>query len=232
MRTDFYGRKKAVSFSFDDGVTQDIRLAELFRKYSLKATFNINSELLGEKGGLIREGKRVSHNKNEPSEIKKIYSGFEIAAHTLTHPLLPKLDDEEIVRQVEQDRIKLSALAGYEVIGMAYPGGGINNDERTAAVIAAKTGVKYARTITSTHSFDLQADLFRFNPTVHSSESCLTELAESFIRLETDTPKLLYIWGHSYEFDINDTWNEFEDFCRLISGHEDIFYGENREVLL
>ena len=24
----------------------------------------------------------------------------------------------------------------------------------------------------------------------------------------------------------------FEDFCRLISGHSDIFYGTNREVLL
>lgn len=37
------GKKKAVTFSFDDGVTQDIRLIEIFNKYGLKGTFNLNS---------------------------------------------------------------------------------------------------------------------------------------------------------------------------------------------
>lgn len=32
--------------------------------------------------------------------------------------------DEEVLRQVEQDRINLSELVGYEVEGMAYPCGG------------------------------------------------------------------------------------------------------------
>ena len=41
----FNGKKKALTFSYDDGVTQDIRLIEIFNKYNLKATFNLNSEL-------------------------------------------------------------------------------------------------------------------------------------------------------------------------------------------
>ena len=64
---------KAVTFSYDDGVTQDKRLIELFDKYGLKATFNINSELLGQPGELLREGVVVSHIKNNPDEIKEIY---------------------------------------------------------------------------------------------------------------------------------------------------------------
>ena len=52
---------KAVTFSYDDGVTQDIRMINLLNKYGLKATFNLNSELLGRDGHLIREGKWVSH---------------------------------------------------------------------------------------------------------------------------------------------------------------------------
>ena len=36
---------KAITFSYDDGVTQDIRLVELLNKYNLKSTFNLNSEL-------------------------------------------------------------------------------------------------------------------------------------------------------------------------------------------
>jgi len=34
--------KKAITFSFDDGVVQDIRLIELMNKYGLKSTFNLN----------------------------------------------------------------------------------------------------------------------------------------------------------------------------------------------
>lgn len=31
-------KRTAITFSYDDGVTQDIRLIELFNKYNLKAT--------------------------------------------------------------------------------------------------------------------------------------------------------------------------------------------------
>ncbi len=56
------------------------------------------------------------------------------------------------------------------------------------------------------------------------------ELGEEFINLKTDTPKVFYIWGHSYEFDRDDFWDTFEDFCSKISKKDDIFYGTNREV--
>lgn len=46
MKT-FEGKFKAITFSFDDGVTQDIRLIEILNKYGLKATFNLNSSCLG-----------------------------------------------------------------------------------------------------------------------------------------------------------------------------------------
>ena len=69
----FNKKMKAITFSYDDGVTQDKRLIEIFDKYDLKATFNLNSELLGKDGSLIRDNKLVSHIKNKPGEIKEIY---------------------------------------------------------------------------------------------------------------------------------------------------------------
>ena len=36
---------KAVTFSYDDGVEQDIRLIEILNTYGLKCTFNLNSGL-------------------------------------------------------------------------------------------------------------------------------------------------------------------------------------------
>ncbi|MDP4133168.1 MAG: polysaccharide deacetylase family protein [Bacillota bacterium] len=230
----FNGKFKAVTFSYDDGVTQDIRLIDLFNKYGLKATFNINSGCLGKTGELVRETYRVNHTKNDPEDVAKIYSGHEIAAHTLTHPSLPSLSDEDVINQVEKDRLALSELAGYEVVGMAYPGGGVNHDDRVVRLVREHTKIKYARTIISNHSFDIQEDLLRFKPTVyHNGEwDKMFELGEQFVKLKEDKPQILYVWGHAYEFDINDTWDRMEEFCKLVSGHDDIFYGTNKEILL
>ena len=105
------GKNKALTFSYDDGTMQDVRLIELFNKYGMKATFNINSGLLGTERTLIRENVEVLHNKINPEDVKFVYDGHEVAAHTLTHPSLPKQEkDEEIIRQVEEDRAKLSVL--------------------------------------------------------------------------------------------------------------------------
>ncbi len=225
---------KAVTFSYDDGVTQDRRLVELFNRYGLKCTFNLNSGKLGKGGSLLREGATVSHEKVPPEEVTALYAGHEVAAHTVNHPSLIKLSDEEIVREVEEDRVALSKLVGYEVVGMAYPNGTQWVDERVFDLVRSKTGIRYARTTTSTHNFDLQQDLIAFDPTVyhHAEFDKAFELAHQFLSMKADKPQILYIWGHAYEFDIHNTWDKMEELCKLLSGHEDVFYGTNREVLL
>lgn len=228
-------KMKAVTFSYDDAVTQDIRFINLLDKYGLKCTFNLNSELLGKPHMLKRDGMPISHYKIHPSDIKTVYANHEVAAHTLTHPNLTQIaDDAEVIRQVEQDRLNLSELVGYEVVGMAYPCGGVNNDDRVAKLMRENTGIKYARTITSTNSFDIQDNLYQFNPTVYTMRmDDVMELGKKFIELKPDMPQIFYIWGHTYEMDFaSDSWVRMEEFFKLISGHDDIFYGTNKEVLL
>ena len=223
------GKLKAITLSFDDGVIQDRRLIEILNRYGLKGTFNLNSQLFNvtiQVGSTVR----IDHTKIDPSEVAPLYSGHEVAVHTLTHPNLTTLSDEEIIRQVEEDRKNLSALCGYEIIGMAYPCGGVNNNDHVAAVIRENTGVQYSRTITSTYSYEQQENLYRFNPTIHVIDSRTEEICRAFLEAEFDSPKLLYLWGHSYEFDFDNSWDRFEAICKLISGHDDIFYGTNREV--
>ena len=229
----FSGKMKAVTFSYDDGVTQDIRLVEILNRYGLKATFNLNSELLSKDGYLDILGKKISHYKLQPYEINEVYKAHEIASHTLTHPDLTEMSAEEVIRQVEMDRLNLSELSGVEVIGMAYPGKQPNYNSRIAQIIEDNTGVKYARTTICSNDFSPQRDLYEFHPSVfHRDWERLYNLAEKFIELEPKNENIFYIWGHSYEFDINDEWDDFEKFCKFISNRSDIFYGTNKEILL
>ena len=101
-------------------------------------------------------------------------------------------------------------------------------------IIKDNTGVKYCRTITSVHNFDPQTNLYRFDPgAYHLSFDTLMKLGQQFVDLETQTPKIFYVWGHSYEMEYeNDWWVKVEEFFKLISNREDIFYGTNQEILL
>jgi peptidoglycan/xylan/chitin deacetylase (PgdA/CDA1 family) len=41
--------KKYFTISYDDGLEQDMRIVELMKKYGIKGTFNLSSELFGQK---------------------------------------------------------------------------------------------------------------------------------------------------------------------------------------
>ena len=137
-----------------------------------------------------------------------------------------------MIRQAETDRLNLSQLAGYEVVGMAYPGGDVN--DRVANIIKENTGVKYCRTIAANNCFDIQKNIYQFNPTVHCLNfEDMMKLGQEFIELKSETPKILFVWGHAYEMDYeSDYWVKLEEFFKLISNKKDIFYGTNKEVLL
>ena len=227
------GALKAVTFSYDDGVRQDGRLIELFDKYGVRGTFNLNSGLMGRRDDITKNGVTVGHEKFTPEEAKRVYEGHEIAVHTVTHPNLTEVTAEEVLTQVEDDRAALSALAGYDIQGMAYPGGGVNSSPEIADIIKNGTPLRYARTTVPSYDFEPQSDLYLFKPTLHHTEfDKLFELGRKFIDLKPDSPKIFYIWGHSYEFDFDDSWALFEDFLRDISGKDDIFYGTNSQTLL
>ena len=227
------GKSKALTFSFDDGVTQDIRTIEILNKYNLRATFNLNSSLLGLTGTpLVRNGKTVDYIKVNPYEIRDVYRGHEVAAHTLTHPKLYDIPDDTLVFQAEEDRKTLSRLAGYEVVGMAYPFGHAN--EHIADVLRERTGIRYSRTVKSTNSFELPEDLLLLNPSVYFIHvEDMFKLGEEFLKLAPTKPQLFYVWGHTYELDADFiSWERFEEFCRMMANRDDIFYGTNKEVLM
>ena len=76
-----------------------------------------------------------------------------------------------------------------------------------------------------------KTNLYRFNPSIyHLDFDKLIELGKKFIDLNPENPQIFYIWGHSYEMDFETyNWVKLEEFFKLISNKDDIFYGTNRE---
>ena len=246
------GKLKAITFSMDDYVPQDLRFMGILDKYGLKCTFNVNAGAIGvdaERVAFVFSGDdnpiTVNGKPCHKETVKKPhlrvkdfdkFTGHEIAGHTLTHKVLTNLDDSTIEVQVEEDRLALERLTGRKVVGLAYPGGGKGPiyDERVAKVLKEKTGVKYARTNGQSFNFELPTDLYQLEMTMHFANfEKLMELAKEFIETDFGRPVIFSIWGHTYEMDDAYTpWEEVEEFCKFISGKDDIFYGTNEEVYL
>lgn len=219
--------RKAVTFSYDDGVTQDIRFVNMLNRYHLKGTFNLNSGIGYEEQVWTCKGVEIRRCRREI--LKDLYSGHEVAVHTLHHPNLYELTDRaQISHEILEDRKNLEQIFGTPVTGMAYPFGGYRDE---VLALLRENDFLYARTTRSSYSFEEQEELLTYAPTCHHNDSRLMELARALVEGEPDHPQIFCVWGHSYEFDVDDTWEMMEEFCRFISNRDDIFYGTNQEVL-
>ena len=221
------GTMKALTLSYDDGVKQDKQLVETLNRYKIKATFNLNSGIQSAAGGWDKQGIRIQ--RMNIKELPALYTGHEVAVHSLTHPHLETLDEDTIYNELEQDKINLERIFNTKVVGMAYPYGTYN---QAVINIARKCALKYARGVVSTHSFDVPENLLTYQPTCHHDAPELFNLAEQFLRLKTDRVQVFYLWGHSYEFETNHNWHVLEDFCRLVANRDDIYYATNAQSLL
>ena len=226
----FCGKMKAFTLGFDDGVIQDRRLVSILNKYGIKCTFFLNSERFGCKSERDFDGVVVDTSRVDESEVRELYRGHEIASHTLTHPSLATIPIEEAERQVVIDCENLAKISEYDITGLAYPCGSVNDE--VIKMLREKTDVKYARWNGESLSFEPPTELLKLNYTARFTNDVIFDLAREFIDLKPETPKIFSIFGHAYEFDAFSSWDRLEEFCRLISGHDDIYYACARDCFL
>lgn len=86
---------KAVAFSYDDGIVFDRKLVEIFNRYGLKCTFNLNSEIMTE-ANYFQKGDVEIHRMNGAG-LPELYIGHEIAVHCLTHANLTEWDEDTVI---------------------------------------------------------------------------------------------------------------------------------------
>lgn len=227
------GKAKAATFSYDDGVPQDKRLVEIFDKYRIKATFNFNCEHM-----------RTENFSKEQIKEYFLSKGHEIAIHGASHRANGNLRPIEGIRDVLDCRLELEAKCDGIIRGMAYPDSGITqmgnfgNYEMIKAYLA-ELDIAYARTLGGdNNSFLLPEDFYAWMPTAHHNNPNINEYVEEFLNLDISPnvyhairiPRLLYIWGHSYEFDSDDNWDHIETICKKLAGSEEIWFATNMEI--
>lgn len=187
---------------WDDGVTTDVRLVSLLRRYGARATFNLNA-------GLHERDRRFGwrHGDTEVwrlgrDELREVCDGFSIANHTLTHPRLDQLPIERAKREISDGRARLQDLFEQPVSGFAYPFGAFDN----AVVQAVRdAGHLYGRTTGAAETGVGTRDAMLAVPSCHF-------LAPDFWqRLDRARPAgVFWFWGHSYELVDDAMWTAFE----------------------
>lgn len=211
----FPGRKRrVVTFSYDDGVYNDMRLCELFDKYGAKCTFNLNTVHIGEEG------------RPDPKFYREISDRHEIACHGYTHPFFERLPLSTLMSEVYEDKKALEDLIGKPIIGMAYPYGTWNRD---AIDVISACGLKYARVTAPTNRFVYPDNWLEWTPTCHHRDAL--GLVDAFLAIQNwmQLP-MFYVWGHSYEFREEGDWAMMEELLKKLSEKDDVWYATNGEI--
>lgn len=227
--------KKAFTLSYDDGVWQDRRFVYLINKYNLKCTFNLNSGRImkaEENGGTTCWRSKSANNvlsvRMMRSDMEGLYTGHEIAVHGLEHINITEASFEETKFEFSEDKKNLEEFFNVKIEGAAYAYGTTNE---YAPDILKSEGIKYSRGTKITENFDPWENMYDYRATCHHASEKLFDLAHEFIELEAEKPQIFYVWGHTYEFDADEAmWERIEEFFKLISNRDDIFYGTNIEV--
>ena len=209
------GKKRVVTFSYDDGHINDERLIKLFDKYGVKGTFHLN--------GI----KYVGISEEEKAALRDRYAGHEVACHTLQHGWPSRMPMPSVVNEVMEDRRILEDVFGYPVIGMSYPSGSFDD----ASVMAMRAcGIVYSRTVLSHKNYMLPEDFMRWHPSCHHRDAL--PLCDKYMAdLDSQwTRPMFYIWGHAHELRTEDDWAYMEKIVSSVAGSEKIWYATNIEI--
>jgi len=199
-------------FSIDDGTIYDKTTIELFNKYHIKGTFNLNSGLqdfvwyLGE-----LPIKRLNLYDN-----KDLYNGHEVASHTLTHPYLDQCWDEDVIREVNEDINNLENVFNREVISFATPFETCG--DREVELIKNGTKVTNIRLSEIDESFKKPIDPYHIKVTALNIRRAL-ELFDSFIN--DDNAELFVYAGHSYDFYVDNTFDLLEELMERLAANNE-----------
>jgi hypothetical protein len=222
------GLDKALTLSYDDGVTTDIRLVHLMEQYGIKGTFNINTGCFAAEEKEYPKGEFGRMTRQQCLDLFKS-KNVEVAGHGVKHKRLSMITNDEMYEEIVRDKQEIERMFKVPCRGWAYAKGRYN--DRVVKALE-NAGIVYARTVERHERFEISHDWLRLASTCHHYAEDLPELTDAFLLDEpnAERSKLFYLWGHSYEFETADKWYVIENFFEKVGNRDDIWYATNIEV--
>jgi len=106
---------------WDDGIVSDIRLIEILKKHQAKASFCLNPGLYKE--DRLYGWKYQNHDiwRLSINELADVYNGFEICSHSMTHPYLTELPEDQLYWELQTSKNILEEIFRKQVSGLPVP---------------------------------------------------------------------------------------------------------------
>ena len=203
-----------VAQCWDDGVLNDIKVAELCRKYEAKATFNLNPGFHWAKKRITDQGHcylgKYYSGKLAWDEVTSVYEGFEVASHGMCHLPADRIDAKVIAADAVSARNIIEDKFQKECRGFAWP---CSCNTPETCDLLRENGFAYARLVGSTPDVTGYTDPMLLTPTCHFQDS-------EFYRKYEEAKKtgVFYFWGHTYEMmDSPGLWDQVEQKLAFIS---------------
>ncbi|MEK7538397.1 MAG: polysaccharide deacetylase family protein [Patescibacteria group bacterium] len=233
-------KKVIVTTSWDDGHVLDLKLAQLLKKYNLKGTFYIAPEC----------HEILPQDRLSQVQVLALSKDFEIGAHTMTHPDMRLLTDEQIEREISDSKKLLEKWTGGSVKSFCYPSGKYLLKQKQ---VVREAGFVLARTVrrfsfgfikdlyempTSIHTYDHWLDAWqialfvRFNPfKFFQYYRHWDNLAIAMFERVSENGGVFHIWGHSWEIEKLKDWNRLERVFQHIANKAGVEYLTNGKLV-
>lgn len=181
--------------SIDDGCGSDVRIADLCSKYEMECVFYWPVEW-----------KSLAYDKGYTPltliEAMGIAQQFEIGSHTVTHRHLTDIEPLEAMREIADSKFMLEALFAKHITKFCPPRGYTN-----------------VNLTEYTYKFYKSQRLTKGEGLVHIHPDSGANGNVPW-RDYAKTHNVTEAWGHSWEFDKYNLWEEVEEFLREMSHSE------------
>lgn len=201
--------------SWDDGDKLDLKLTELLVKYNLTGIFYL-PWLLDKSHNLSRVKEFLT--KKDCLEIAKTQ---EIGSHTVSHQFLTRILLEQAEQEIKESRKLWQEFTGQKIASFCYPRGYANEQ---IIKFVEEAGYTSARN-TKIGNLKESPNPFWTDTTVHVGINRQEYNGQNwkdyaFLMLNKcrETDGIYHLFGHSWEIEQNNAWNDLEDLFKEING--------------
>ena len=234
-----------VTTSWDDDDRAGLKVAELLTTLGLRGTFYVPTWRL-------EQDSRFS-----ASDLRTLFeAGFEIGAHSVSHPLLDELDAKELKHEIGECKKVLEQILAAEVPMFCYPKGRFNAQVESALRLAGYKGARTTQMLTSGIDFDR----FAVPTTIQAYPHARSNYVRNLIRqgalpvLFNALPDLIrfkdwlqlgktafdrvlrhggmwHLYGHPWEIEKLGLWEQLKEMLEYVRNRSEVRYVTNGQLV-